>query len=178
MNSEYIFTSQRLGFRFWKTDDLDHFSEMNADPEVMQHFPKVLTLDESKEFLDRLMAHQEKHGYCYYAVELKESGEWLGFIGMAYQTFESDFTPCTDIGWRLKRSAWGHGYATEGAECCKIFAFRTLKLTKLIATCTTTNFSSENVMKKIGMTKSADFKHPNLTGFPELQDCFCYEILA
>lgn len=78
--NKYLFTSQRLGFRPWTNDDLGEFSAMNADPRVMQYFPKTLNKDESKDFLDRLHKHNENHGYCYFATEIIETSELIGFI--------------------------------------------------------------------------------------------------
>ncbi|SDL70451.1 Protein N-acetyltransferase, RimJ/RimL family [Salinimicrobium catena] len=172
----YLFTSQRLGFRSWTHDDLDQFAAMNADEEVMKHFPKPLSREESAEFLDRLFKHYAKHGYCYFAAEVLESREFIGFIGLAFQSYAAPFTPATDIGWRLKRSAWGKGYATEGAKRCLQFAFEDLQLEKVISTCPKQNHRSELVMQKIGMKKASEFDHPKLQDSPELQKCVVYEI--
>ena len=95
---------------------------------------------------------------------------------MAYQDFESEFTPNVDIGWRLKKTAWGKGYATEGAKKCLEIAFNELKLNKIIATCPLLNKNSEKIMKKIGMYKVGEFKHSKLTAYPEIQTCLLYEI--
>ncbi|GAA4281633.1 GNAT family N-acetyltransferase [Gaetbulibacter aestuarii] len=176
MKNNYLFTSERLGFREWTLDDLDDFAAMNADPEVMAHFPKPLTREESEEFINRLQKHYKTYGHCYYAAEIKDTGERIGFIGLAYQTFNSQFTPATDIGWRLKRSAWGKGYATEGAQRCLELAFQDLHLKQIFATCTIQNNRSEQVMKKIGMTRLAEFKHPKLAAYPEHENCVCYRI--
>lgn len=176
MEIDYIFTSRRLGFRNWSTNDLDEFAKMNADEDVMKHFPKTLTTKETSEFIDRLQAHFEKHSYNYFVVEVLETGEFIGFIGLAYQTYESEFTPAVDIGWRLKKKAWGRGYATEGAKRCLELAFTELNLDQVIATCTRQNVNSEQVMKKIGMKKVSEFKHPKLKEYPEYEVCLCYEI--
>ncbi|MDO6759370.1 GNAT family N-acetyltransferase [Tamlana sp. 2_MG-2023] len=175
-NNKYIFKSVRLGFRNWDKSDLEAFSKLNADPEVMAYFPKTLTSKETADFIERLQNHYIKNGYNYFATEILETGEFIGFIGLAHQNYESDFTPATDIGWRLKQSAWRQGYATEGAKKCLEFAFETLKLNKIIATCTVQNFKSELVMKKLGMKKLTVFNHPNLKEYPEFQKCICYEI--
>jgi RimJ/RimL family protein N-acetyltransferase len=176
LSATYIFTSARLGFRNWSLNDLPEFAEMNADSEVMQYFPKKLTTAESAEFIERLQKHFDTHGYNYFAVELLESGELIGFIGLAYQEYEADFTPATDIGWRLKHSAWGKGYATEGALRCLKFAFTELKLPKVVSICVVQNLPSEAVMKKIGMTKKGHFTHPKLFGYPGFEDCVWYQI--
>ena len=176
MKKEYIFKSQRLGFRNWQENDLLEFSRINSDLEVMEYFPKPLTEAETSKFIDRLILHFTKNGYNYFATEVLGTRELIGFIGLANQVYKSDFTPAVDIGWRLKKSAWGKGYATEGAKRCLEFAFEKLKIEKIISTCTMNNKKSENVMKKIGMKKIGEFKHPNLKDYPEYEKCICYEI--
>ena len=176
IEKKYIFKSKRLEFRNWKKEDLVEFAKINADLEVMEHFPKPLTKNETLSFILRLQNHYKKNGYSYFATEILETGELIGFIGLAYQDYETDFTPAVDIGWRLKKSAWGNGYATEGAKKCLDFAFNKLKLEKVISTYTVKNSKSENVMKKIGMVKKGGFNHPKLKEYPEYEKCICYEI--
>lgn len=176
MKTDYIFTSERLGFRNWKDSDLDEFAKINADLKVMEHFPKPLTKSETAEYIERLKTHFNHYGFNYFATEILDSGEFIGFIGLAYQDYESKFTPAIDIGWRLKQSAWGKGYATEGAKKCLEFAFNNLQLEKIISVFTEKNTKSENVMKKIGMKKIGNFKHPKLIAYPEYEKCVCYEI--
>jgi len=176
LNDKYIFKSQRLGFRNWTKEDLSEFAKINSDSDVMEHFPKPLTKEETAEFIDRLQKHYEKNGYNYFAAEILDSGELIGFIGLAYQDYETDFTPATDVGWRLKKTAWGKGYATEGAKRCLEFAFEELGLEKVISTCTLRNTKSEHVMQKIGMSKKGEFKHPRLSNYPDFEDCVWYEI--
>ena len=161
----------------WSLDDLDDLFQLNSDEEVMEHFPKTLTKEETETYIIRMQNHYKKHGYNYYATEIKDSGELIGFIGLAYQDFESDFTPNVDIGWRLKKSAWGKGYATEGAKKCLDIAFNQLHINKVISTCTLGNKSSEKVMQKIGMKKISEFEHPKLEEYPEMQPCLLYEII-
>lgn len=176
MNKTYIFRSDRLGFRNWNESDLPHFAELNSDTEVMEYFPNLLSFHETKEFIDRLQNHYTKYGFNYFATEIIETGELIGFIGLAYQDYPSRFTPAVDVGWRLKRSAWGNGFASEGAKRCLEFGFEELKLEKLISTCTERNKRSERVMNKIGMNKIGFFKHPKLRDQPNYENCICYQI--
>lgn len=176
MKKKYILKSERLGFRNWTENDLTEFARINADPEVMEHFPKTLTEKETAGFIDRLRNHYDKNGYNYFAAEILENQELIGFIGLAYQDYISDFTPAIDIGWRLKKEAWGKGYATEGAKKCLEFAFNELNLKKIISTCTANNSNSEKVMRKIGMKKMGEFNHPKLKEFPNYERCLCYVI--
>lgn len=174
--NEYIFQSERLGFRNWSTEDLEEFAKLNSDEEVMEHFPKTLSKKEVEKFIVKLQNHLTHHGFTYYATEILETKDLIGMIGLAYQEYKTQFTPAIDIGWRLKRTAWGKGYATEGAKRCLKYAFDDLGIEKIISVCTIKNQKSENVMKKIGMTKSGAFNHPEMIHHPEYERHYCYEI--
>ncbi len=102
---EYLFSSERLGFRNWKTEDAAIMAEINADKEVMEFFPAIQTKDQTLLFIERMQKEFSEKGFCYFAVDHLKTNELIGFIGIHEQTFEADFTPCIDIGWRLKRSA-------------------------------------------------------------------------
>ena len=173
---KYIFTSDRLGFRNWRKDDLEEFAKLNADELVMEHFPNTLSKQEVVEFIEKLGNHFSENGFTYYATETLETQEFIGMIGLAFQQYKTRFTPAIDIGWRLKRSAWGLGYATEGAKRCLEYAFNDLGIAKVISVCTMANTKSENVMKKIGMVKIGEFNHPEMIDHPEYERHNCYEI--
>ena len=172
----YLFTTPRLGFRKWSHEDLPAFAKLCADPEVMRYFLKPLTTDETHQLINRFIDQDEKYGYCYWAVEIKESRAFIGFIGLAYQSYESYFTPCVDIGWRLKRKAWGKGYATEGAKAALQYGFEKLGIKEVFSVTTHNNRPSENVMKKIGMERKKDFIHPRLPAEHALQPMMVYYI--
>jgi len=176
LKGKYIFKSTRLGFRNWRREDLEEFTEMNKDMEVMEHFPKPLGRTESEKLMKRMQVHYEKNGYTYFATERVDAGEFIGFIGLAYQEYKTEFTPAIDIGWRLKKSYWGKGYATEGAMRCLRYAFDELDINNIISVCTINNEKSENVMKKIGMKKIGEFNHPEMINHPEYEKHFCYKI--
>src|SRR5262245_43054766 len=106
----------RLMLRDWREEDRHPFAEMNADPRVMEHFPKLLTRGESDALVDRIEAHLQKHGFAQWAVEIPGVTPFAGFIGLSIPRFEASFTPCVEIGWRLAAKHWGQGYATEGAR--------------------------------------------------------------
>lgn len=173
---KYIFKSKRLGFRPWTTDDLEPMAKLNADPEVMKYFPKNPDTEETREFIERMHKQYTDTGFCYFATEILESGKFIGFIGLCSISFEAKFTPCVDIGWRLRQDEWGKGYATEGAKACLDFGFNNISLDKIYAVCPIINLPSENVMKKIGMTKHSLFNHPFLKEYPLLEECYAYVI--
>jgi ribosomal-protein-alanine N-acetyltransferase len=156
------FESERLLFRDWKPEDLPVFREMNEDPDVMRFFPKPLSWEETDAFYQRILTEFQAEGYSLFAVEMKRTKEFIGFIGFHKATFPAPFTPCTEIGWRLKASAWGQGFATEGASACLNYGFHELRLQEVVSFTAKINTPSENVMKKIGMLKSGEFDHPNV----------------
>ncbi|MBZ0326439.1 MAG: GNAT family N-acetyltransferase [Altibacter sp.] len=174
---EYIITTQRLGLRNWLPSDEAPFIEMCQDEAVMKHFPKVLSKEETLGLIGRLKAHFEEHGYCYFAVDLLETSEFIGFTGLANQIWESAFTPCVDIGWRLKRAAWGKGYATEAAAACLNAAFTTFNLNEVLAFATNTNSASEQVMKKLGMNYIGNVQHPLIENDDRFTHCVVYKVL-
>ena len=159
---EYIFTSERLGFRNWLDEDLPTFAALNSDPVVMEYFPKTLNKEQSQSMVCRMKKHFEDHGYGLYAVDKLENSEFIGFIGFMKPSFDAYFMPCTEIGWRLKKAAWNKGYATEGAKRCLEFGFEELKLSKIYSFTATPNIKSERVMQKIGMQKIGEFEHPGI----------------
>lgn len=172
---DYIIKTERLGLRNWIETDLEPFAEMCGDEMVMQNFPKTLSKEETKSFIGRLKAHFKKYGYTYFAVDILDSNEFIGFTGLANQTWESEFTPCVDIGWRLKRSAWGKGYATEASRACLKSAFEKFGLKEVIAFATDTNDASQNVMKKNGMQCIGNVQHPSIVGDNRFKHCVVYK---
>jgi RimJ/RimL family protein N-acetyltransferase len=137
---------------------------MNADPQVMRYFPSTLTTEETDALLERVGLHFERHGFGLWAVEDKATGEFAGSIGLAVPSFEADFTPCVEIGWRLSTQFWNRGLATEGAASVLRFAFEILRFEEVVSFTTATNLPSRRVMEKLGMIhdRSADFDHPRI----------------
>ena len=158
------FCTPRLVLRHWREEDRDPWAELGADPEVMQHFPKTLTREESDAFVDWAGAALEERGWGLWAVEERETGRFLGFTGLNEPRFEADFTPAVEIGWRLRRDAWGSGFATEAARGVLTVAFDDLELPELVSFTAVPNERSQAVMRRIGMTRdpAEDFDHPAL----------------
>jgi RimJ/RimL family protein N-acetyltransferase len=174
MTEQYLFKSERLGFRNWLPQDLNAMSMINADAAVMEHFAKTQSKDDTANFMTRMQAQYASKKFCYFAVEILATNEFIGFIGLSQQSFDVDFSPYTDIGWRLSRASWGKGYATEGARRCLDYAFDTLRLKEILSTAPKTNTPSIAVMEKIGMTKIKEFAHPMLSDHPKLENCVLY----
>ncbi|MCI0360930.1 MAG: GNAT family N-acetyltransferase [Planctomycetaceae bacterium] len=156
--------TSRLLLRWWRSDDRAAFARLNADPRVMEFFPKALSREESDAVANRIEAHFQQHGYGLWAVEIPGVTHFAGFIGLAIPRFEAHFTPCIEIGWRLAAETWNRGYATEGARAVLDFAFLHLGADEIVSFTVPANVRSRRVMEKIGMTHNPadDFDHPAL----------------
>ncbi len=163
--------TERLLLREFLDVDRAPYAALNADPEVMAHFPSTLTPYQSNEMVDRIIARWAEDGHGLWAVELLATGEFIGFVGLARPRFETHFTPCVEVGWRLARWAWGHGYAPEAALAALDWGFAHLDLPndEIVSFTTTLNLKSQRVMQKIGMTHDPadDFDHPLLPDWSE-----------
>jgi RimJ/RimL family protein N-acetyltransferase len=154
----------RLVMRQWQDADREPFAALNADPAVMEYFPNRLNRAESDALVDRIVAALDRNGYGLWALEVAQTGEFIGFTGLQPATFEAPFTPDMEVGWRLGRSAWGHGYATEAGRAAIQHAFTVLDLPELVSFTTAGNVRSQAVMRRLGMTHDPadDFDHPTL----------------
>ena len=154
----------RLLLRPFRDGDLAPFAELNADPEVMEFFPATLGRADSDAFAARVRRRTEEDGWGLWAVEITATGEFAGFTGLARPAFTAPFTPAVEVGWRLARRHWGHGYATEAATAALAFAYETLGLDEVVSFTAVTNLRSRAVMERLGMTHDPgdDFDHPAL----------------
>lgn len=145
--------TERLLLRRWTPADLEPFAELNADPEVMRHFRGPMPRAESDAFAERISQNLEKDDYGLWALEVRETGVFIGFAGLALQTFEAPFNPSVEVGWRLARAAWGHGYATEAGRAAVDHGFEVLGLDEIVSITTAGNRRSQAVMRRLGMTR-------------------------
>jgi len=154
----------RLLLRQWRTGDRGPFAALNADPDVMEHFPAPLSRADSDAMLERNAARIEVDGYGLWAVEVRATRAFIGFVGLGRPSFVAAFTPCTEIGWRLARSSWGQGYATEASRAALDVAFGHLALDQVVSFTFQGNARSRAVMERLGMTHdpAEDFDHPRL----------------
>jgi RimJ/RimL family protein N-acetyltransferase len=150
----------RLRLRAFGDADRDAFAALNADPQVMEHFPSRLTRVESDALVDRIALRWAEDGHGLWAVERVADGAFLGFTGVATLAW----LPTPEIGWRFARFAWGQGYATEAARAARDWAFAEFGVAEIVSVTTAGNDRSQAVMQRIGMTRDPadDFLHPNL----------------
>ncbi|MBK9353560.1 MAG: GNAT family N-acetyltransferase [Bacteroidetes bacterium] len=175
-DKDYLFKSQRLGFRNWESADIDELHKINSDKKVMEFFPSVSTKKQTIEFIEKMKSQFSEKGFCYYAVDKLENNNFIGFIGLSEQNFIADFTPCVDIGWRIKYSEWNKGFATEGAIKCLQYAFEVLKIEEIFSIAPKINLKSTHIMAKIGLKKQNEFEHPLLKNDARLKTCVLFKI--
>ena len=156
--------TDRLILRRWRDGDREPFARMNADPEVMRHFVRPLTRDESDALAARLDRQFDERGYGAWAVEVLDEAPFIGYVGLVYHTFPAHFTPAAEVGWRLAQAYWGNGYATEAARAAIVDGFDRIGLTDIVSMTAAPNVRSIAVMERLGMTRDAadDFDHPNV----------------
>lgn len=172
----YELCTDRLLLRQWKDSDYEPFSLITSNPEVMNFFPKILNRQESDALAKQIKYLIDIKGWGLWAVELLETQEFIGCIGMHPQPSKFDFSPCIEIGWRIDPKFWNQGYATEGAEACLRFAFEELVFDEIVAFTSQDNLASQKVMQKIGMHFSHDFLHPDFAEGHRLREEKLYRI--
>ncbi|MGI5348167.1 GNAT family N-acetyltransferase [Streptomyces sp. CA-250714] len=159
--------TERLLLRDWRESDLAPWAEMNADPEVREHFPGLLSREESDASVARFQADLKRRGWGWWAAEVRATGEFIGFAGL--DPVEEELpVEGVEAGWRLARTAWGHGYATEAGRAVLEFGFDSLGLQEIVAITTATNLRSQAVMRRLGMTHDPadDFDDPTVPPGP------------
>jgi ribosomal-protein-alanine N-acetyltransferase len=156
--------TNRLVLRRWRAADKRPFARLNADPVVMEHFPRTLDRAESDAFADRIEAGFDARGYGLWAVEIPGEAEFIGFVGLALHDFPAHFTPAVEIGWRLARDHWGKCFATEAARTAIADGFDRVGLGEIVSFTAVVNIRSVAVMQRLGMTHDPadDFDHPRL----------------
>ena len=162
--------TERLLLRRWTDADRDAFAAMNADPAVMEHMQGLMTAEQSNDFVDRIQRHWEEHGWAQWAVEVPGVAPFVGYVGL----WPADFVApgMVEVGWRLARAHWGHGYATEGAREALRFGFEEVGLDEIVSFTVPANERSWRVMERIGLVRdpARDFDHPRVDAakYPQL----------
>ncbi len=170
--------TNRLKLRRWKRNDLEPFAALNADPVVMEHMPSVLTSRETALWMARIELGFEEYGFGLWAMEHGDTGDFIGFTGLAVPRIEAHFTPAVEVGWRLAREHWGNGYATEAAAAALGFGFSESRLDEIVSFTVPANTRSMKVMERIGMTHDPedDFEHPFLADDSDMRRHVLYRM--
>jgi RimJ/RimL family protein N-acetyltransferase len=174
-----VIETERLLVRPWRDADRAPFAAMGADPEVMRYLGPLQSRADADAGIDRAIAHQAAHGFCFWAVERREDGAFVGFCGL--KRVDLAATPISgdvEIGWRLRRDAWGAGYAREAAAVVLDFGLRGAGLERIVAMTNHANSRSWGLMARLGMTRrpDLDFDHPGLAAGDPLRPHIVYAI--
>ena len=146
--------TERLRLRAWEQADRDHFAALNADPIVMKDLGGPLGRGASDAKLDRYLKAWESNDYGRWLVETI-NGRFLGYCGVMLVRENHPIGLHDEIGWRLIRKAWGHGYATEAARAALIDVFRRVKLMEVLAYTDADNLRSQAVMRRLELRRDA-----------------------
>jgi RimJ/RimL family protein N-acetyltransferase len=155
-------STSRLRLVRWSSLFDEEFAAMNADPEVMRHLTAgvPMTAEESRALSARFAEHWERHGFGLWAAELAATGEFLGFAGLQHPGWFEAMADEVEVGWRLTRASWGHGYATEAAVAGLRTAFTVLELPRVISLIAATNIRSIAVAGRLGLRLEDVVAHP------------------
>jgi RimJ/RimL family protein N-acetyltransferase len=144
-------STERLRLRQWRDSDLDAWAAMNADPQVREFWPDLLTREQAAASMEYFRGELAERGWGWCAVEVAASGEFIGMVGLDPVDEDAPVTG-VEAGWRLARTAWGRGYATEAARAVLTFGFRALQLPEILAISVAGNERSRALMRRLGMT--------------------------
>jgi RimJ/RimL family protein N-acetyltransferase len=168
--------TDRLLMRRWRYGDLAPFAALNGDPETMVYFPATLDRAASDAFVERIEARFEQQGYGLWALELTATGEFIGYTGLNPMPDGVPGAGGMEVGWRLARHAWHHGFATEAARAAVAVAFDGAGLAELWSMTAVLNEPSQAVMRRIGMTEVATFDHPRVPEGSDLRSHVLYHL--
>lgn len=154
--------TERLLMRRWRDSDREPFAQLNGDPDTLRFFPATLDRAASDAFVDRIEARFEQQGFGLWALEIAETGEFIGYTGLSPLPDDVPGGGGMEIGWRLAKHAWHHGYATEAAKAARDVAFGGAGLPEIWSMTAVLNEPSQAVMRRIGLTEVARFDHPRV----------------
>ncbi len=143
------FETERLRIREIIDLDIDNLYNLLSDSELMKYCSGSLNYKQTQKWLESIKKYYKKIGYDYWAVIDKETGEFIGQLGVIQQEVDDEWLDC--IAFMICKDKWGKGYATEGARGCIKYGLEVLKLKKIYATVEEGNTASKTVLKKIGM---------------------------
>jgi RimJ/RimL family protein N-acetyltransferase len=168
--------TDRLLLRRWRDSDLAPFAALNGDPETLRFFPATIDRAASDAFVARIEARFDEQGYGLWALEAADTGEFIGYTGLNPLPDGVPGAGGMEIGWRLARHAWHHGYATEAARAAVGVAFGGAGLPELWSMTAVLNEPSQAVMRRIGMTEVARFDHPRIPAGHPVQPHVMYHL--
>ncbi|MEV4510309.1 GNAT family N-acetyltransferase [Dactylosporangium sp. NPDC049525] len=154
--------TERLVMRRWQESDRAPFAELNADPETMRFFPAPLDRAVSDALIESIETRFDRQGFGFWALEVAATGAFIGLTGLNPLPDGVPGAGGLEVGWRLARHAWRHGYATEAARAALGVAFDQLGRSEIWSLTAVLNEPSQAVMRRLGLTEAARFDHPRI----------------
>ena len=171
--------TERLILRDWGAGDGDRFYAVMNTPAVMRHLGGVQDRAAWEAGLERIHGYQRDHGHTLWLVQRKSDGELLGFCGLKRVNAEgSGLIGQFEVGWRLRESAWGQGYAKEAAIASLDLAFGKFGAPHVVALTIGQNAESQGLMKRLGMKRREDLDFNDPRFGPEMNPTIIYLIDA
>lgn len=177
MKAIHTLSTTRLILREWRESDFASLYQMVSDPDVMQFFPSILSKDEAHIFFEAIQNRMNNNGWGLWACELKSTQDMIGFVGLNIPQDNFYFSPCVEIGWRLRKEFWHQGLAQEAAREVLNFGFTELNLDKIVSFTAVLNQPSQTLMQRLNMIKNRQhFDHPRLPKDHPLAEHILYEL--
>jgi RimJ/RimL family protein N-acetyltransferase len=168
--------TSRLVMRRWRDSDREPFAALNADQHTMRFFPGTLDRAASDALVDRIEERFEAHGFGLWALEIARTGRFIGFTGLNPMPADVPGAGGMEVGWRLARPAWHHGYATEAARAALAVALSSLGMAEVYSMTALLNEPSLAVMRRLGLTEFVRWDHPRLPESSPLRPHVTYRL--
>jgi RimJ/RimL family protein N-acetyltransferase len=172
-----ILRTSRLVMRRWQDSDREPFAALNADQHTMRFFPATLDREASDALIDRIEERFEAQGFGLWALEIARTGQFIGFTGLNPVPDDVPGAGGMEIGWRLARPAWHHGYATEAARAALDVAFGSREMSEIYSMTAVLNEPSQAVMRRLGLAEFARWDHPRIPEDSPLRPHVTYRLI-
>jgi RimJ/RimL family protein N-acetyltransferase len=157
------FETHRLRLRQWRRADYAPLADLNADPKVMEFFPAPQDRKASEAAAEQMHAEIAERGWGLWAVDRRDTSEFIGFVGLHVPAGPLPFLPCVEVGWRLAAAHWGKGFASEAAAAALQVGFEQAQISEIVSFAAVLNKKSRAVMTRIGMRDTGvTFQHPRV----------------
>lgn len=182
MTAPVTLRGPRVTLRPWRLPgDLDPLFAINGDPQAMRFFLNTMDRAESDEWGRRIADDFDLRGWGFWVVDLHADGlnpgaDMVGVVGIKPAPFEADFTPATEIGWRIASRFQRRGLAEEAARLALAHGFGPAGLDRIVAWTPPANEPSWRLMDKLGMRRDRVFPHPRVPEGHPLRDHLLYRL--
>ena len=154
-----IIETERLILREYTYDDFDALYEILSDEETMKHYPKPYDENGVKRWLDWSLDNYRKYGFGLWAIELKQTGEFIGDCGLTMQNIDGESLP--EIGYHINKKHWRKGYAREAARAVRDWAFNNAGFDSLYSYMTASNVPSFSTASSAGLKRTKEYLDDN-----------------